>query len=61
MGAAAAQGTSLAAGMGVPIEQLIRLKDHGVNAAFIQKMKERGYSDLTLDEYVRLRDRGTRE
>jgi uncharacterized protein (UPF0335 family) len=44
----------------VAVDQLVRLRDHGVNAAYIQKMKERGYN-VTLDEYVNLRDRGTRE
>ncbi len=43
----------------VPVEQLIRLRDHGVSARFIQQMKERG-QNLTLDEYIRLRDRGER-
>jgi hypothetical protein len=32
-----------------------------VNASFIQKMKERGYTNLTLDEYINLRDRGTKD
>jgi Mn-dependent DtxR family transcriptional regulator len=36
-------------------------KDHGVSASYIKRMKERGYGDLTLDEYIRLRDRGERE
>jgi Mn-dependent DtxR family transcriptional regulator len=39
----------------------VRLKDHGVSATYIKRMKERGYGDLTLDEYIRLRDRGERE
>jgi len=43
-----------------PVEQLIRLKDHGVTAAYIKRMKERGY-DVSLDEYIQLRDRGTKE
>jgi len=42
------------------VEQLIRLKDHGVTASYIKKMKERGYN-VSLDEYIQLRDRGTRE
>lgn len=44
----------------VAIEQLVRLKDHGVSASYIRRMKEKGY-DVSLDEYVRLRDRGERE
>lgn len=43
-----------------PVEQLIRLRDHGVSASYIKKMKERGY-DVSLDEYIQLRDRGTKE
>jgi hypothetical protein len=42
-------------------EQLVRLKDHGVSAAYIRRMKERGHGDLSLDEFIRLRDRGERE
>ena len=44
----------------IAIEQLVRLKDHGVSAGYIRRMKEKGY-DVSLDEYVRLRDRGERE
>lgn len=44
----------------VAIEQLVRLKDHGVSASYIRRMKEKGY-DISLDEYVRLRVRGERE
>jgi len=45
----------------VPVEQLIRLRDHGVSASYIQKMKERGLTNLSLDELINLRDRGSRE
>jgi uncharacterized protein (UPF0335 family) len=44
----------------IAVDQLIRLRDHGVSASYIQKMKDRGYN-LGLDEYIGLRDRGTRE
>jgi hypothetical protein len=30
----------------------VRLKDHGVSAGYIKRMKERGYADLSLDEYI---------
>ena len=43
-----------------PIEQLIRVRDHGVTGSFIRKMRERGYN-VSLEEYVRLRDTGTKE
>jgi hypothetical protein len=39
----------------------VRLKDHGVSGAYIRRMKERGYADLSLDEFIRLRDRGEKE
>ena len=44
----------------VAIDQLVRLKDHGVSASYIRRMKDKGF-DVSLDEYVRLRDRGERE
>jgi hypothetical protein len=43
----------------VPVEQLIRLKDHGVSGSYIRRLKEKGY-EVTLDEYIRMRDRGTK-
>ena len=33
----------------------------GLSASYIKRMKERGYADLSLDEYIRLRNRGERE
>ena len=44
----------------IPIDQLIRVRDHGVTGSYIRKMKERGY-DVSLEEYVRLRDSGAKE
>lgn len=41
-------------------EELIRTRDHGVSASYIRRMKDKGF-DVSLDEYVRLRDRGERE
>jgi hypothetical protein len=43
------------------VEQLVRLKDHGVSAAYIKRLKDKGYAELTLDEFIRLRDRGTKD
>lgn len=45
----------------VPLHQLVRLKDHGVSADYIRKMKDKGYADLALDEYIRMRNRGERD
>jgi hypothetical protein len=44
----------------VPVELLIRLKDHGVSGSYIRRLKDKGY-EVTLDEYIRMRDRGTKE
>jgi hypothetical protein len=43
------------------VEQLVRLRDHGVTGPYIQKMKDRGYTNLSLDEFINLRDRGSRD
>jgi len=40
---------------------LIRLRNHGVNAAYIQKMKARGYNAQSLDEWIDMRNRGVRD
>jgi hypothetical protein len=45
----------------LPVEQLIRLKDHGVSASYIRRMHEKGYTNLPVDEYIRMKDRGERE
>ena len=38
--------------------ELRRARDHGVTRAFIQRVKQRGYGNPSLDEVIRLRDRG---
>jgi hypothetical protein len=40
------------------VEQLVRMKDHGVSPDFVKNMKDRGVQNLTIDELVRLRDNG---
>ena len=38
--------------------ELVRLADHGVSVAFIQRMRSHGYSRLSADDLIRLRDHG---
>ena len=42
----------------VPLEDVVRSKDHGVSAEYVADMKELGFKDLTLEQIVRLRDHG---
>jgi len=40
------------------LDKAIQLRDHGVTIGFIEKMKEKmGSADLSLDEYIILKDR----
>jgi hypothetical protein len=39
-------------------EDLIRLVDHGVSVSFIESMRIHGYTHLSVDELIRLRDHG---
>lgn len=59
-------------GFGILPEQLVGLtreqamsatgtKDHGVSASYIRKMHEKGHTNLPIDEYIRMRNRGERE
>ena len=43
---------------GLPIETLIRLRDHGVTPDYVVETQKRGLKDLPADEIIRLRDRG---
>ena len=40
------------------IEDLRRMKDHGVSAAFIRELRELGYNNLPIEQLVRLKDHG---
>ena len=40
------------------LDDVVRLKDHGVSPEYIADMKEVGVKDLTLDQLVRLKDHG---
>ncbi len=39
-------------------EELVRLVDHGVSAGFIERMRSHGYTHLSVDDLIRLRDHG---
>jgi hypothetical protein len=40
------------------LAELRRARDHGVTGAFIRRVKARGYGTPSLEEVIRLRDRG---
>ena len=42
----------------VPIDDVVRVRDHGVSPEYLADMKELGLKDLTLAQIVRLRDHG---
>lgn len=42
----------------VPVDQLVKLADHGVTAAFIQKVRASGYKDQSIEQMIYLRDHG---
>lgn len=39
-------------------EELVRLADHGVTVDFIKRMRSHGYTHLSADDLIRLRDHG---
>jgi hypothetical protein len=41
-----------------PLDQLVRMKDHGVDAEFIRRAKSHGFQNLSVDQLIRLRDAG---
>jgi hypothetical protein len=40
------------------LEQVVRLKDHGVTASFVTRVRDRGFKDATVEELVRLKNSG---
>ena len=40
------------------VQELRRARDHGVTKGFIRRVKERGNGQPSIDEVIRLRDRG---
>jgi len=45
-------------GFAVPIDELVRARDHGVTADFVRELAALGYPNLTLDQLIRMRDHG---
>ena len=45
-------------GFAVPIDELVRARDHGVTVEFVREMAALGYTNLTLDNLIRIRDHG---
>jgi len=43
---------------GLSADQLIKMRQHGVNPAFIQEMRDLGFTDLSVDQLVKLRIHG---
>jgi hypothetical protein len=39
-------------------DELVRLMDHGVTVAFVERMRSHGYTHLSADDLIRLRDSG---
>jgi eukaryotic-like serine/threonine-protein kinase len=42
----------------LPVGELIRARNHGVNPEFIQELRREGYDSVSLDELIRLRNHG---
>jgi hypothetical protein len=45
----------------LPLETLVRLKDHGVSAAFIRRVKSERHDTPAVEELIRLKNRGEYE
>lgn len=45
-------------GYHVSAADLIRLRDHGISTSFIERARSHGYTKLSVDELIRLRDIG---
>ena len=43
---------------GVPLDALIRMRDHGVDPEYVRRLQQRGSGRLSVDEFIRRRDRG---
>ena len=42
----------------IPLEEVIRLRDHGVSPEFIEGLKRAGYAGLPIDQLIRLQSHG---
>lgn len=43
---------------GLSVDQLIKLRDHGVDGEYLAGLRKAGYTGLSVDDVVRLRDHG---
>jgi hypothetical protein len=43
---------------GVPLEALIRMRDHGVDPGYVKRLQQAGVSSLSVDEIIHRRERG---
>jgi beta-lactamase regulating signal transducer with metallopeptidase domain len=43
---------------GLSVDQLIRLRDHGVSGEYLAQLKAAGYANLPIEDVIRLRDHG---
>jgi hypothetical protein len=42
----------------IPLDALIRMRDHGVDPEYVRRLQQRGLSNPSVDEIIRRRDRG---
>jgi bla regulator protein blaR1 len=43
---------------GLTADQLIEMRQHGVNPAFVQEIRSLGFRDISVDQLIELRDHG---
>ena len=39
-------------------DEMIRLRDHGVDPAYVARVRASGYENLTVDQIIKLREHG---
>ena len=44
---------------GLPLDALIRLRDHGVDPDYVRRLEQRGVGHLGVDAIIERRDRGS--
>ena len=42
----------------MPLDDLIRMRDHGVDPEYVRRLQQRGSGQLSVDELIQRRDRG---
>ena len=45
-------------GLNATTEELVRLRDHGVDSGFISQVRAAGFKDLSPESFIELRDHG---